>query len=185
MGNQHCRRCNANGIVSLEAAIDKRSRSSQGCPNPAIARSYKRQRLSVGARREVILCAGAICTPQILLITGIGPNTQGSQTQDNPETPVVKELPAVGAMSSDHYSFSIMFELSKEETFDLLESICGIFCFGSSLAEVSSLRGRCGVLPISAPAPLILRQCLPKLMKRMAQTTLTHISTRTGRILRS
>jgi len=83
--------------------------------------------LSVKARREVILCSGAICTPQILLLSGIGPKVPESQTQDNLDIPIVKELPAVGTMFSDHYSFPIMLELPKKETFHLLESIWSLW----------------------------------------------------------
>jgi choline dehydrogenase-like flavoprotein len=82
---------------------------------------------SVKASREVILCSGAICTPQILLLSGIGPKTAGSQTDDSPNIPLVKELPAVGTMFSDHYSFPIMLELPKKETFHVLESIWGLW----------------------------------------------------------
>ncbi|KAL1865060.1 hypothetical protein Daus18300_007407 [Diaporthe australafricana] len=82
---------------------------------------------SVKARREVILCSGAICTPQILLLSGIRPKTPESPTKDDLDIPLVKELPAVGTMFTDHYSFPIMLELPKKETFHLLESIWGLW----------------------------------------------------------
>ncbi|KAG8165119.1 hypothetical protein KVR01_005394 [Diaporthe batatas] len=84
-------------------------------------------KFSVKARREVILCSGAICTPQILLLSGIGPTTLASETNDSLDIPLIKELPAVGTMFSDHYSFPIMLELPKKETFHVLESIWGLW----------------------------------------------------------
>lgn len=92
---------------------------SQGHPND--------KNFFVKAKREVIICSGAICTPQILLLSGIGPKPK--EPEDNLGIPLVKELPAVGTMFSDHYSFSIMLELPKKETFHILESIWVLWHF--------------------------------------------------------
>ncbi|KAI0473339.1 putative GMC oxidoreductase [Xylariaceae sp. FL0804] len=77
----------------------------------------------VKARREVIVCSGAACSPQLLLLSGIGP----SQASKDFEIPIVKELHAVGATLSDHYSIPIMLEVPKKETFHLLQSIWGVW----------------------------------------------------------
>ena len=53
---------------------------------------------TVGAEREVILCAGAIGTPQLLLLSGIGPADHlGARG-----IPVMADLAGVGANLSDH-----------------------------------------------------------------------------------
>ncbi|KAK8115447.1 choline dehydrogenase [Apiospora sp. TS-2023a] len=77
----------------------------------------------VNARREVVLCSGALCTPQLLLLGGIGP----AASSERLGIPLVKELPAVGATLFDHYSMPIMLEVPKRETFHLLESIWGLW----------------------------------------------------------
>ena len=75
----------------------------------------------VKARREVILTCGAMTTPQLLLLSGIGPSGENS-TESSLGIPLVKELPAVGADFSDHYAIPIMLELPREETLHFLES---------------------------------------------------------------
>ena len=50
------------------------------------------------ARREVILCAGTINSPQLLMLSGIGP---GRHLQDL-AIPVVYDLPGVGSNLQDH-----------------------------------------------------------------------------------
>ncbi|ORY06675.1 choline dehydrogenase [Clohesyomyces aquaticus] len=75
----------------------------------------------VKARREVVLACGAMTTPQLLLLSGIGPRGE-NPTESNLGIPLVKELPVVGADFSDHYSIPIMLELPKKETLHFLET---------------------------------------------------------------
>ncbi|KAI1385539.1 putative GMC oxidoreductase [Hypoxylon trugodes] len=79
----------------------------------------------VKAKREVILCSGALCRPQLLMLSGIEPKG----TAENLGIPLVKELPAVGATLSDHYSFPVQLEVPKEETLHILESVWAIWYF--------------------------------------------------------
>lgn len=58
---------------------------------------------TVGARREVVVCAGAINTPRLLQLSGIGPSDQ-LQTLG---LPVVHALAGVGAHLKDHFSVRI------------------------------------------------------------------------------
>ncbi|KAK3313136.1 GMC oxidoreductase-domain-containing protein [Apodospora peruviana] len=78
---------------------------------------------SSSTKREIIICSGAICTPQILLLSGIGPAAAHLAELD---IPLRKDLP-VGSALQDHYSVTIMLEVPKSETITLLESIHGLW----------------------------------------------------------
>jgi choline dehydrogenase-like flavoprotein len=58
----------------------------------------------VTARREVILSAGAFGSPQLLLLSGIGPAAELSRHG----IPIVHELPGVGANLQDHLDFTLL-----------------------------------------------------------------------------
>ncbi|KAI0891047.1 putative GMC oxidoreductase [Annulohypoxylon nitens] len=95
----------------------------------------------VKARREVIICSGAICTPQLLLLSGVGPKQSLEKLGISP----VKELPAVGATLFDHYSIPIMLEVPLHETLHILQTIWGVWYFliwlllGKGLFGLSSM----------------------------------------------
>ncbi|MGE4221344.1 MAG: GMC family oxidoreductase, partial [Alphaproteobacteria bacterium] len=56
--------------------------------------------IAVGARREVILCGGAIASPQLLQVSGIGP----APLLRSLGIPVRHDLPGVGENLRDHYA---------------------------------------------------------------------------------
>ncbi len=58
---------------------------------------------TVRARREVILCGGAINSPHLLMLSGIGPQQHLTDLGIN----VVHHLPGVGQAMQDHYSSAI------------------------------------------------------------------------------
>ena len=69
----------------------------------------KQQARAVRAAREVILAAGAINSPQLLLLSGIGDPTQLSQHNID----VKHALPGVGANLQDHLAVSVKFAATK------------------------------------------------------------------------
>lgn len=66
----------------------------------------------IGANREVILSAGAIQSPQILMLSGIGPVEQLKKH----DIAVVKALAGVGQNLQDHLQLRLMYEVSKPIT---------------------------------------------------------------------
>jgi choline dehydrogenase len=66
----------------------------------AVGIEYVRRRETheVRASREVILCAGTIGSPQLLMLSGVGPAEQLTSR----DIPVIRELPGVGRNLQDH-----------------------------------------------------------------------------------
>src|SRR5215472_16676775 len=73
----------------------------------------KKERHQARATREVILCGGAVNTPQLLMLSGIGDVDMLSRF----EIPVVQELKGVGKNLQDHLDCSIQYECSQPITF--------------------------------------------------------------------
>jgi choline dehydrogenase-like flavoprotein len=65
--------------------------------------------VTITPKTEVILCAGSIDTPRLLLHSGIGPRDQLCSLG----IPVVKEVPGVGMNLQDHVEAIIVWELNK------------------------------------------------------------------------
>ncbi len=74
-----------------------------------VARGAETDKGVISARREVILCAGSINTPQLLMLSGIGP---GMHLQDM-GIPVICDLPGVGENLLDHVAANVACELGK------------------------------------------------------------------------
>jgi choline dehydrogenase len=59
--------------------------------------------ITARARREVILCGGAVNSPQLLMLSGIGPQQHLTELG----IPMLHHLPGVGQSLQDHYSAPI------------------------------------------------------------------------------
>ena len=92
------------GPAPRQSARSRPTRSSPGCCSTASAATgvafrqngVDRQQM---AAREVILCGGAVNSPHVLQISGIGPAAHLQSIG----VPVVHDLPGVGANLNDHY----------------------------------------------------------------------------------
>ena len=91
--------------------IDKRNRRATG-----VVFERKNKVYEISARKEVILCAGAIGSPQLLMLSGIGPASHLYQLG----IPVAHNLPGVGRNLQDHISGRGMVYLINE-TISLVE----------------------------------------------------------------
>jgi choline dehydrogenase len=78
----------------------------------------------VSARREIILCGGPINSPQLLKLSGIGPETELRQHGIE----VVRHLPGVGENLQDHLEF--YFQMASKEKITLYSAM-GHFAKGA------------------------------------------------------
>ena len=83
------------------------------------------QKMTLRANKEIIVCAGAVDTPRLLLHSGIGPRAQ----LESVGIPVVKDIPGVGENLLDHPETIIMWELNKPvpENQTTMDSDAGVF----------------------------------------------------------
>lgn len=75
---------------------------------------HRGQRKTLLARKEVILSAGAIATPKLMMLSGLGPAAhlaqQGIRT--------IADLPGVGQNLQDHIEISLVYQLNGPHSYD-------------------------------------------------------------------
>ena len=99
----------------------------------AVGVAYERAgvQVSARARREVLLCAGALQTPQLLQLSGIGPR----EVLESHGIDVLHELSGVGRNLQDHLQIRVMFKCTKPiTTNDQLRTLWGQALIGMKWA---------------------------------------------------
>ncbi|XP_011147850.1 neither inactivation nor afterpotential protein G [Harpegnathos saltator] len=96
----------------------------------------------VEVRKEVILCAGTVNTPQILLISGIGPVGQ----LEKHKIPIVRDLPGVGRNLFDHLNVPVYVNLRERVSITLvklqtLPEVFNYFAFGTGWLATNGVMG--------------------------------------------
>jgi choline dehydrogenase-like flavoprotein len=67
------------------------------------------EKRTLTAKAETILCAGAVDTPRLMLLSGLGPKTQLQSLS----IPTIADIPGVGENLQDHPESIIMWELNR------------------------------------------------------------------------
>ena len=99
-------------------------------------------RRELDARREVVLAAGTVNSPQLLLLSGIGPAADLARRG----IPVVRDLAGVGANLQDHPTASIAVDNPSAESYAFSRRALG----RAALAPLRYLVGRRGMLASNA-----------------------------------
>jgi choline dehydrogenase len=122
--------------------------------------------VEVKARREVLLAAGALDSPKLLMLSGIGP----AQELQRHGIPLVHDLPAVGENLHDHFIVPMMFRL-KPGSPSLNPRLTGLHLLWEGIRYLATHKGalampaaEVGVFARSDPSltrPDIQFHCLP------------------------
>ena len=80
---------------------------------------YRNQSLSVKVKREIILSAGAVNSPHILLLSGIAPKHE----LDKFNISLVHHLPGVGRNLQNHVSFILQFKMKNRKAVNDLNKL--------------------------------------------------------------
>jgi len=105
------------------------------------------------ATREVLLCAGAYNSPQVLMLSGIG---DGAELQQH-NIPLQKHLPGVGKNLQDHMVYFALFTSSYKKSLDSAENFPVIvkhlsrYFFGGRKGPFASNIGESGAFVKSSP----------------------------------
>jgi choline dehydrogenase len=91
----------------------------------AVGVTYLRNRVleRVRAEREIILSGGAVNSPQLLLLSGVGPASELRKRG----VPVVADLPGVGKNLQDHLHAGVVYACKKAITLETAQSLGNVF----------------------------------------------------------
>jgi len=70
---------------------------------------HQGKKITLQANKEVLLCAGAIQSPQLLQLSGIGP----AKLLQDFNIPLIQDLPGVGENLQDHLQYRLIYELNQ------------------------------------------------------------------------
>lgn len=101
------RHCRPNLTVSTGSRVQRLLFSGTRCTGVEFRRN--RNVISVGAAREVVISAGAVDSPRLLLLSGVGP----ADELDAAGVDVVHDLPGVGRNLHDHPLCGVVYEAAQ------------------------------------------------------------------------
>ena len=96
-------------ITSNKKAIGVKIRNKQGAQ-------------IIGCTSEIVLCGGSINSPQLLMLSGIGPKEHLMDLK----IPLVHDLPGVGKNLQDHLTVNVSYKINKLKTFSELMKPLGM-----------------------------------------------------------
>ncbi|KAL2759295.1 hypothetical protein ACRALDRAFT_1047303 [Sodiomyces alcalophilus JCM 7366] len=101
------------GVAATRVVIDQDTSSVTGVRIIDVEAKGTAREYLVKAKREVVVSCGALFTPQLLMLSGIGPRDE----LEVHGIPVVRHLPGVGANLSDHVAFGLSCEVKPSDSY--------------------------------------------------------------------
>ncbi len=127
----------ARGNVELRTRVQVTRILMDGTRAVGVEYIQNGRRMEVHAEAEVIVCAGAINSPQLLMLSGIG----AAENLEKSGIATVVDLPAVGRNHQDHpavrlaYDLAVPSSVSAQLRLDRLAiSMARAYCFGTGFA---------------------------------------------------
>jgi choline dehydrogenase len=100
----------SNFTILVDAAVERLILDGTRCTGAVFRRGSGEE--TITARREVIVCAGAYNSPQLLMLSGIGPAAHLQSLGIN----VVRDLPGVGRNLQDHVMVPVAYSCTQPIT---------------------------------------------------------------------
>jgi choline dehydrogenase-like flavoprotein len=93
---------------------------------PDTNRDWKKETKKVSAKREIILTAGAINSPQLLMLSGVGPKSHLKHQLGMKEEEIISDLPGLGTRILDHEEVTVNFKIpSKSQHWGPVKDLLG------------------------------------------------------------
>lgn len=115
--------------------------------------------------REVILSAGAICSPQILQLSGIG----AKSLLDDVDVPLIRDLPGVGRNLQDHLQIRLVYKTTQRTLNDEVNNLLKRTWVG-----LQYLLNRTGPLTLAASQVVIFTKSNPQVERPDMHSTCSH-----------
>ncbi|CAL1687429.1 unnamed protein product [Lasius platythorax] len=116
--------------VALNATVTKINTKKYGSNVVATGINFvmNGHKYTVNAKKEVILSAGTINSPQLLLLSGIGPKSQ----LNNMKISTVVDLPGVGENLHNHQSYGVDFTLKQPKKDELNNNSAALYIYNQT-----------------------------------------------------
>ncbi|KAG2125870.1 alcohol oxidase [Suillus cothurnatus] len=110
--------CTDTLVTKVDFEVDGNQPVASGVFFKSYEPSMQQQIFYARAKKEIIVCCGAIETPHLLLLSGIGAKDHLSKHNIK----VIKDLPGVGSNLQDHVGVTITYRVPLSDSFHSLES---------------------------------------------------------------
>jgi choline dehydrogenase len=118
-------------------------------------------RTTVPVRREVILCAGALESPKLLMLSGVGP----AEHLRSLGIPVVADRAAIGSGLHDHPNVPVFFSVSSGRAVDCFYP--QLYSFFRTNASSALPAGQSDTCYVFWPAPSAMKQVVQRMLPPM------------------